>query len=574
MENSPVDEIKSRLDILEVVKEYVKLQKSGINYRGLCPFHSEKTPSFFVSPTRQTWHCFGACSKGGDIFRFIMEIEGVEFGDALRILAAKAGVELKKRSIQSDQWRTEKQRIYEICEWSARFFEKCLETETGRKVEQYLLERGINKESVKEWRIGYSPNNWDSLINFLEKKKYTQQEVNKAGLVVQKEGTSRYYDRFRGRIMFPIFDFNHQVVGFGGRIFGSDKEAKYLNTPNTLIYDKSKTLYGLNKARSEIRKKDSCILVEGYTDVIMSSQAEVNNVVSTSGTALTSLQLDILKRYTDNLITAFDMDTAGDSATKRGIDLAQEKEFNIKVALMPEKLDPADLIKKDPDKWKEITDKAVSIIAFYFETAFSQFDSSLPENKKKIALMVLPVIKKISSEIEKDFWIQELAQKLKVSQESIIKELEKVKQEISFLDKEEKKVVVRNRKNLLEEKVMTLLVNNPKVAQGKDFSFLSQENCQLIDFACDQKKDCSEEIKAKMEYFCLKAEIESNSDEAEKEINSCLSEIKIMSIKEKLNQISEQMKEAESKNDKDQLKELSKEFNLYCQKLAETKHGD
>lgn len=569
MDNSPIQEIKNRLDIVEIVKEYVKLQKSGVNYRAPCPFHSEKTPSFFVSPSRQIWHCFGACSEGGDIFKFIMKTEGVEFNEALRILAAKAGIQLKK---QDPKLKNERQKVYEICEWATRFFEKNLETVTGKKVEKYLLDRKITKESIKEWRLGYSLNKWDSLVNFLSNKGYSYQDIEKAGLILKKQEGNGYYDRFRDRIIFPIFDFSSQPIGFGGRIFESNKEAKYINTPNTIIYDKSKVLYGLNKARNDIRKQDTCVLVEGYTDVIMSHQIGINNVVATSGTALTPYQLDILKRYTNNIITAFDMDIAGDSATKRGIDMAQEKDFNIKVAVMPQGLDPADLIAKKPNQWQEIINKSLSIISFYFNNAFSIFDPEIPENKKEIAKIILPIIKSINSDIERDFWIQELAKKLKVKESAVLQDLQKIKDDLDYYTDDKKQeglVKKKSRKDLLEERFLMILIKNKKNIEKIDLdeiTFLSQESCQIIK-TIKSNKETSLEIKEKINYLGLKSDIDMESIDTVKELDKCLSEMKILSIKEKLNEISQQMKEAQSQNQIQEVESLKKDFNLYCKKL-------
>ncbi len=573
MSNSQIDEIKNRLDIVEVAKEYVKLQKSGVNYRALCPFHSEKTPSFFVSPSRQIWHCFGSCSRGGNIFSFIMEAEGVEFGDALRILAAKAGVELKR---QDPRIKTERQRSYEICEWAARFFQKFLETESGKKAKEYLLGRGIKEESVEEWRLGYSPNSWDSLLNFLIDKGYRREEVEKAGLAIKKENSDRYYDRFRGRIIFPIFDFSSQPIGFGGRIFDSEKErqkeAKYLNTPNTMIYDKSKVLYGLHKARNDIRKENMSVLVEGYTDAIMSHQAGIKSAVATSGTALTSYQLAMLKRYSDNIVTAFDMDIAGGSATERGINMAQEKEFNIKVAIMPENLDPADLVAQDPEKWEKTVKLASSIISFYIQTAFSRFDSEIPENKKEIARIVLPVIKRIPSDIERDSWIQYLAKKLKVKESAVIEDLGKIKDDSSWNeDKKDASPKKKNRKLLLEERFLMILIKDRKkmnLLDCQDMPSLSQEACDIIESLKDEGKN-SPELKEKIDYLSLKSDVDMDSIDIEEEMNSCLSELKMLDIKEKLDQISQKIKSAEEKKNNEEAENLKKEFNLCCKKLGD-----
>ena len=361
----------------------------GANYRARCPFHSEKKPSFFVSPARQIWHCFGACSEGGDIFKFVMKIEGVEFGDALKILAQKAGVELKK---ERPELKTARRRLYEICELACRFFEKQLqESSAGREAKEYLLNRGITKETIREWRLGYAPDNWQALCDFLVGRGYLREEVRKAGLALKSEKTANFYDRFRGRIIFPIFDLHSRVIGFGGRIFKKSKTeseeepAKYINTPTTLLYDKGKVLYGLNRAGVEIRKRDFCILVEGYIDAIMVSQAGFKNVVATSGTALTNFQLKVLKRYSDNLLTAFDMDIAGDSATKRGIELAQSLGFNIKIITMPQEKDPADIIFQDSKQWERLVQTPKSIHDFYFDTTLSRFDKNTLEGKKEIS---------------------------------------------------------------------------------------------------------------------------------------------------------------------------------------------
>jgi len=434
---SQVEEIKSRLDISEFIRGYIKLEKSGANFRGLCPFHHEKTPSFFVSPSRQIWKCFG-CSVGGDIFSFVEQIEGVEFKEALAILAERAGVVLRSFDPRA---RSEKSRLYDAMEKSCQFFEKqILQTHLGNEAKGYLLGRGLTEESIKNFRVGFSPASRDGLVQFLRSLGYSPTEILKTGLSIQPErneyGTQNsQYDRFRGRIMFPICDINGQVIGFGGRVFFAknqavdDKLAKYINTPQTMLYDKSRVLYGLDKAKLHIREKDSVVIVEGYTDAIMSHQAGAKNVVAVSGTALTTQQLDLLKRYSDNAITCFDMDTAGNSATARGIDLALNKGFNLKVITFPGGKDPAEIIQADKSKWDKAVQSPISISDFYFETAFRRYSPSTPEGRKEILAMILPMVKSLASEIERSLWVEKLASALHCSDEAVWQDLKNFKSE-------------------------------------------------------------------------------------------------------------------------------------------------
>ncbi len=563
---SPIDEIKNRLDIVEVIGSYLKLKKAGANWRALCPFHSEKTPSFFVSPARQIWHCFG-CQKGGSIFNFIMEMEGVEFGDALRILAQKTGVQLKR---QPPELRTERQRLYEICELATQFFEKQIESKTGEAVKEYLLGRGINKESLKKWRIGYSSDTWGGLSDFLISKGYKKEEVEKAGLVIKSETGDNFYDRFRGRIIFPIFDLNSQVVGFSGRIFKSEDTAKYVNTPSTLLYDKSRILYGLDKAKVEIRKKDFCILVEGNTDVIMAHQADSGNAVATSGTALTTSQLKILKRYSDNLFIAFDMDIAGETATKRGIDLAQIQGFNLKVVRLPSGKDPAEIISKNKKEWERSLKAAKSILDFYFKTAFSNQDVKTAEGKKEISKILLPVIRRIPNKIVQAHWIQELAKKLEVKEESVEEELKKVKPETFDLAVElsqPQAPLPKTRREMLEERLITLILKSPQnlnlIEKNRLANFSPQVQEILIKLGKKQTPDSEF-----FNYLSLKAEVENEEEkEIVPEIKYCLEELQSLEIKNKLNQISKEIKEAEEEKDLKKIEKLTQEFNQLAKEI-------
>jgi len=588
MFESPIDEIKNRLDVVEVISSYIKLHKTGANFRALCPFHSEKKPSFFVSPARQIWHCFG-CQKGGDVFGFVKEIEGIEFGDALRILAQRAGVELKRYTPEYAKLKTERQRLYEICELATRFFEKQLEeSKIGKEAKKYLLARGITEESIKKWRIGYAPDVWQGLSDFLTSRGNQQEEIKKAGLGLSSEQGS-FYDRFRGRIIFPIFDLNSQVVGFGGRVFKEkDKEeiAKYVNTPNTILYDKSRILYGLDKAKVEIRKKDSCILVEGYTDVIMTHQAGTQNVVATSGTALTPYQLKILRRYSNNLILGFDMDVAGDTATKRGIDLAQIQGFDIKIIRLPEGKDAADIISLNPKGWGKAIENAKLILDFYFESAFLGRDTKTPGGKKEISKILLPVIKRILNKIEQSYWIQKLAKDLEAKEEDIREELKKVKLEENLYGLEPEEIInlpPKSRKELLEERLITLILKKPEslnlVDELRSSSRVATarvtEESKLSYFSA-QTRDILIKLKEKQtpdsEFFnclSLKAEIEEIEEkDILPEIQLCLKELSSLEIKEKLDQISQEIKKAEEVKDLGKIEKLSQEFNKLAKEIV------
>lgn len=607
MADSQIEEIKNKLNILDIIGSYVKLTKTGINHRGICPFHSEKSPSFFVSPNRQMWHCFG-CGSGSSVFDFIMKIEGIEFGDALRILANKAGVELKR---ENPQLRTERQRLYEICELACRFFEKQLESGIGREAEEYLLGRDIAKESIKKWRLGYSPDTWNGLSDFLIGKGFKREEVVKAGLAIQKEnpsaslraGKTDSYDRFRGRIIFPVFDLNSQVVGFGGRIFKQNLNeiAKYINTPQTLLYDKSGILYGLNNAKLPIRKKNQCVVTEGYTDVIMCHQAGFENTVAASGTALTNQHLNILKRYSDSLILAFDMDVAGDSATKRGINMAQEQGFNIKIIETYLKdSDPADIILKDAKLWETVVNQAKTIMDYYFGSAFAGLDAKSPEGKKEIGKIILPAIKRLTNKIEQSYWVQKLSQKLDIKEESIIEELAKTKLSPVYPDgsgvelksglEVDKNMGVEGRKKLIEEKLISLILKNPdhiKLIDESRYSLFSDkirkfleeikkvvENQKLADEG-ELKKDfkiifTNEELDSELKNFlaalALRGDVDYEED-GEEEIQLCLLQLRSVELKKKLNKISEDIKKAEEAKDSQKINSLIEEFNTLTKEL-------
>jgi len=583
--DSQIEEIKNKLNVIDVVGSYVKLTKTGTNYRGVCPFHSEKKPSFFVSPARQMWHCFG-CGEGSSIFDFVMKIEGVEFGDALKILAAKAGVELKR---EDPKLKTERARLYEICDLASSFFEKQIDASSvGKEAKDYLLKRGIKEESIKKWRLGYSPDTWQSLSDFLVGRGYTRDEIVKAGLAVKSEKGNNPYDRFRGRIIFPIFDLNSQVVGFGARVFkvANEKEvAKYINTPQTLLYNKSNILYGMNNAKLAVRKSNQCVLTEGYTDAIMCHQAGFENTVAVSGTALTPNHLNILKRYSDNLLLAFDMDLAGDNATKRGINLAESQGFNIKVIdTYSGAKDPAEIILESPKNWEESLKKARTIMDYYFDSAFAKFGKDTPQGKKEIGKIVLPAIKRLQNSIERSHWIQKLAHKLEVKDDAIIEELKKTKVvNTASTDESVKPLSEKNnftaegRKKLLEDKIVSLVFKDPE-----NLSLIEESHHSLF---CDRTKNFIENVKkitsqpgadpkavfadistAKeykdfLDTLSLRAEVELE-EEGQREVKLCLDQLKDINVRARREKVSQEIAKAEESGDANKVGELIKEFNL------------
>ena len=469
-----LEQIKERIDIVELIQGYLRLQKAGMNFKGLCPFHNEKTPSFMVSPSRQIWHCFG-CQIGGDVFKFLMQIEGLEFKEALERLAKRAGIQLKNFSRQDT---SEKTKLYEIAELAAKFFEKQLwESQNGQKALEYLRGRGLKDGTIREWRLGFAPNTWGSLKIFLKNAGYREEQIFKAGLTVKKD-EENFYDRFRGRIMFPISDLNSQTVGFTGRVFetrpefiegqnpstgsGLAEAAKYINTPQTAIYDKGRILYGLDKAKIDLRKNDRAIIVEGNLDVIMSSQAGIKNTVASSGTALTYAHLKILRRYTQNLDLCFDQDAAGEIAAKRGIDLALSQGFNVGLIRLSAK-DTADLVKEDPSKWVEASAKVQPIAQFYIDKAFQRYDSKTALGKKNIVLEVLPVVKLIENKVEQAHWLDELSSKLRVDQKIIIQAMAAIKpgSRTGFVEEKQAAGFEPAPRLVLEETLLALLFKMP-----------------------------------------------------------------------------------------------------------------
>ena len=408
------DQIKERIDIVELVREYIPaLKKAGTSWKACCPFHQEKTPSFVVSEDKQIWHCFG-CAKGGDIFGFIREIEGIEFRDSMRLLAKRAGIKLEK---QDPKKESERERTLEILRKASTWYHQALKTaKSAESVRQYVSDRKIKDETTDLWQLGFAPDAWEGVSAFLQSKGYRNEEIARAGLSSQND-RGGYYDRFRNRLMFPIKDVHGNIVGFTARKMNDeDVGGKYINTPETSIYHKSNILYGLSFAKQSIRENDLAVIVEGNMDCVSSHQAGVKNVVASSGTALTPEQVKLLKRFTKNIFLAFDPDSAGQEALVRGLQIAWQEEMQIKIISLPEGKDPDDLIKEDVKEWERLIESSQDFMDWIIQKAEKENDLKSASGKKQTAKIILTWIKRLPDPIEQTHYLQILSNKIKVDE--------------------------------------------------------------------------------------------------------------------------------------------------------------
>lgn len=420
--STTVEQIKSRLSIADVVSSYVKLQKAGMNFKAPCPFHSEKTPSFTVSPERGTYHCFG-CGKGGDIFSFVEEMEGVDFMGALRVLAERAGVEIVFDGKREN--KDEKERAYAILSDAADFFHA--ELVKNKEALLYLKKRGLAANTAEDFYLGFAPDSWDSLLKYLLGKKYSSEEMEKAGLVIRSKDARRgRYDRFRSRIMFPISDSAGRIVGFSGRIFGKEESteagAKYVNSPETILFNKSKILYGLDRAKKAIREKGFSIIVEGQMDLLLSHQIGLLNTVATSGTALTEDHLALLKRFGEKVVFGFDGDGAGLAAARRGAAMAIRIGMDTFVAEISAGKDPADFALENPEGWKASVSEADHAVSFFLRK-IKERTKDRREFRLETQKEIVPMVALIESPIDRAHFVELLAKEIGVSEETIHEEL-------------------------------------------------------------------------------------------------------------------------------------------------------
>jgi DNA primase len=596
---SDIEEIKSRLNIIDVLGGYIRLEKAGANHRALCPFHNEKSPSFMINEDKQIWHCFG-CQKGGDIFAFVMEIEGLDFKEALNMLAERAGVELRK---VDPKMAKEKNQVLEILELATKFYETQLWKGAGKiSIMSYLKERGLSEESIQNFRLGYAPNGWRNLLDFLVGRGYLARDIEKAGLIIKKNESNQYYDRFRERIMFPIADSNGKILGYSARVApgGDETQAKYVNTPETEVYHKSKVLYGMDKAKQEIRKQDFVLLVEGNMDVIAAYQTGIKNTVAVSGTALTLEQINLIKRYTRNIKMFFDMDSAGEAATKKSIKLCFEEGLSVQVVELPEGKDAADMARKNPEELRIVVEKARGAMEYFFAKVLSKYDRKNVEHKKIIATELLEMISNITSPIEKSHWVKELSQEIN-TEESILTGMLK---QANIKDRVVKKTFDSQSNNafaptdkigvIVENLIGLMLVSDNiwKMVKEKEVIetlFLKDSLLNLLikigdecQFSFDEllKRPIEKQLKDRIEkiYFEKKYRIGLNNEPEEvviadpmAEAEKCLLELKREANKKELEKVIDDLRMAEKSGDKEAMQLLrvqSKKILEELNKLA------
>ena len=439
---SVVDEIKARIDIVDLVSESVQLRRTGKNYTGFCPFHSNtRTPAFAVFPDTGTWRCFGQCNEGGDVFGYVMKKEGWDFSEALRFLAEKSGVELKPQTSEEQAAAEENDHLRALLEEAATFYRhQLLNTPAGRSALDYIYERGLQDEVIEAFGLGYAPDAWEAASGYFKSKGYQEEDLLQAGLASERDGGGTY-DRFRNRLMFPIRDERGRMAGFGARILNPEDVPKFLNSPQTAVFDKGRLLYGLDRARKAIRDQDQAVIVEGYLDVVALHQAGYANAVSPMGTALTEHHLYLLKRYSRRIVLALDPDAAGDRATLRGLQIARQTldreadpvfdarglmrfearlQADIRVTTLPEGMDPDDVVQRDPQEWERILKNARPIVEHVMETLASTSDLQDAKIKNEIAAQVIPLIRDVPSPIERDTYRQRLARLLRVDERTLL----------------------------------------------------------------------------------------------------------------------------------------------------------
>ncbi len=538
-----VVEIKSRLSIVDVVSQYCQLKKAGRNFKACCPFHSEKTPSFIISPERQFAWCYG-CQTGGDIFKIVQLLEGVDFKESLKILADKAGVELPT-NFSGGVKKEKKDLLVEINEAARDFF--VVELNKNSEAQKYLKNRGLKKSTIEEWGIGFAPDGFENLFPKLEEK-FPKKEIIEAGVAGLKEmGSDRLFDKFRNRIMFPIADHRGRVVAFTGRVL-DDSEPKYLNSAESPIFTKGAILFGFANARKAMRESKFAVIVEGQLDVISVSQKDFKNVVASSGTALTEMHLKSLKNLVERVVFCFDSDSAGVESTLRALEIAAVLDFDSKIAILPEGVkDPDEAIQKDPQIFADAIADAVSPLEFFFRQVFAKIDLNEISEKKKVVRRLLTFAQKITSAVERDDFIRQAGTKLGIAESVLTEELENLPRTFSSTPEEKE---IHADKISARDWLTGLVVAFPEVAKEFDEEL---KKLGLVEI----------EIKENEEKLALLAS-DKYSDFSEvtikKELESLFAKLGKQSLEERKHELKLEMQKMEEAGDDAKAAELFNEY--------------
>ncbi len=496
-----IDEIRDRTDIVTVISDHVVLKKVGKNFKGLCPFHSEKTPSFSVSPEKRIYHCFG-CGVGGNVFKFLMEIQSISFPEVLKVTAERAGIPLPRNSSDhsTDPGHKERESLRKLNEAATRYFQSLLKNpEGGLSARNYLTSRHFDAETLERYRVGWAAPTWKGLLTHVQQKSsVTQEQLLKSGLIIQKEDSSTVYDRFRGRVIFPIKDLHSNIIGFGGRSINEEDQPKYLNSPETLLYQKSETLFGMDQAKQAIRKENQVILVEGYFDQMRAVQHGIEYVVATCGTALTAKQASMLRNHAETAILIFDSDSAGRSAAEKGFDILLEHGMNVKIVVLPEGQDPDSFIQEQgAESFLEKVRNAKPFMESYIDALVRESTGQTPADKVKMANQILPLLVKIKNTVERSAWLEKFTSKTNIDDRTFLKELSKAltQNQPRLAETKSELAPILN----LEKHLVHLILSDKKTAEmvllEVDPEDFSDPILKTIAQTCRQKIDNNEDLK-------------------------------------------------------------------------------
>lgn len=582
-----IDEIRDKTNIAEVISQYIPLKQAGRNFKALCPFHKEKTPSFMVSPDKGIFHCFG-CSAGGNVFNFVMKHEGLEFPQVVRMLAEKTGTKLPSSSMFTNE-RKEVQDLYQINELACSWYQGNLKKQIGQRALEYLKKRGFKAQSILTFRLGFAPAN-NGLLNYMRTKAVPEAVLERAGLILRKEN-GPFYDRFKQRIIFPIFDVRSRILGFGARVLDNSLP-KYINSPETPIYNKGSHLYGLNLAKEEIKQHDFCIIVEGYIDLLSVYQNGIANVCASLGTALTPQQLRLLRRFTRNVVVVFDADQAGELASLRSLDLLIEEDMNVKIVALPEGEDPDSFLGKfgKDSFWQKVTG-AHELFDYKLNLLTRNYNPNTVEGQVGIAGHMLPTIRRVQNAIRRSGYVKRLAEEFSrgeksLGEEWILEELKKVKKDFRHYAGQEfiKARITVNRP--AEEMVLRLLLvyrdlveEVKKHLAAEDFQDLRIREAMRIIYRWQTKGERPDAAKL-ISYLKnedsaqLISRISSCKDEfidQDKCLNDCLNRIKKDNLKVRLNKLQREIKLAQSWGHKDKISDLVSKYNCLIKSRSEKK---